>query len=86
MTMDYRDLIYHEYHFPYREKELHQRADQERLALIAESNQRRMRFYYPAMVGVGRWLIASGLHLQKRYGDWCELPAATPSNPAPRNA
>jgi hypothetical protein len=76
--MDSQDLYQYEVYYPYRAKEMIQRADQERLALSVVSGQRKLRFYYPAMVRFGHWLIASGQHLQKRYGDICELPASHP--------
>ncbi len=84
-VMDYQNLYYHKTHYPYRAAELQQRADRERLASIAVSTHHQMRFYYPAMASMGRWLMATGLRLQKRYGELTEFPAAS-SHTAPRNA
>jgi hypothetical protein len=83
--MDYHNYYQYRVHHHFRSQELIARADRERLALIATSHQRRLRFYYPAMARFGRWLIASGLHLQKRYGDLCELPTSA-HRPAHRSA
>lgn len=82
--MDNFNLYHYRVYYHHRSKELVTRADQERLAMVASSGQRTLRFYYPAMATVGRFLIASGQHLQKRYGEICELQA--PAKPAHRNA
>ena len=80
-----RDLETHLQYHAYRLEELSRRADQERLAQIVQSTPRRARFYYPALARFGRWLMASGQRLQKRYGELCDLPASS-SRPAHRNA
>ncbi len=72
--MDSNEQYQYQVYYQYRAKELHARADRERLALSVTSGQRHMRFYYPVMASFGRWLMASGTHLQKRYGDLCDVP------------
>jgi hypothetical protein len=77
--MDHHNMYQYDVYYPYRAKEMIQRADQERLALRAVSGQRKLRFYYPAMARFGRWLTASGQHLQKRYGEICDVSASKPA-------
>jgi hypothetical protein len=67
----YRD---HKTYAQHRLAELRQQAAQERLA--EEVDRRVVRFYHPALAQVGRWLIASGYQLQRRYGELSETQPA----------
>jgi hypothetical protein len=52
-------------------------ADQFRLAMIASEGRPYIRFYYPLLERLGRWLIAQGTHLQSRYGEFKEVASAS---------
>ena len=52
-------------------------ADQFRLAMIASDDHSRIRFYYPLLERLGRWLIVQGTHLQTRYGKFKEVASAS---------
>jgi hypothetical protein len=58
----------HQRYVAHYQQEQRRKADLFRLALIAQQDQPRIRFYYPLMQRLGGWLVAYGTRLQTRYG------------------
>lgn len=67
------------------QREQRRKADQFRLALIAQHGQPRLRFYYPLLERLGGWLIERGNRLQARYGELKEVANAS-VEPTPQTA
>ncbi|MCB9450050.1 MAG: hypothetical protein H6672_01340 [Anaerolineaceae bacterium] len=67
----------------YREEKL-RKANRRRMAEEARRKPAAfsLRLHRPALNQLGRWLVLSGTHLQRRYGDLCETTAAPHNRPA----
>jgi hypothetical protein len=72
----------------FKQRAMLKQASEERLAqtVLARRRIAAFRFYYRALAGFGQWLIVSGSHLQKRYGDLPELSKTTRPMPSNRRA
>jgi hypothetical protein len=70
----------HRQYATWKQGEMMRQAEQYRLGSVARSGRKvlRLRFYDPALAQIGRWLVASGYRLQKRYGEWKEFAPPTP--------
>lgn len=57
------------------------KAERERLAQQARRNRSAfsLRLYRPALHRLGNWLVLSGTHLQRRYGELPEMPRTRPA-------
>ncbi|MEO8612211.1 MAG: hypothetical protein ABI690_30230 [Chloroflexota bacterium] len=80
----HEDKIYVEY----KQRAMLKQASEERLAQMVLARRRiaAFRFYYRVLAGFGHWLVVSGSHLQKRYGDLPELSKTTRPMPSKRQA
>lgn len=61
-----------------RQQDLMSQAERHRLAQEARTGRLKFRFYHPVMARFGRWLVASGYRLQRRYGQLSEMPQVKP--------
>lgn len=70
---------HHTQYSKFRQQSLMKEAEKHRLAQQMQTGRLKFRFYHPAMAQFGRWLVASGYRLQRRYGQLSEMPQVRPS-------
>jgi hypothetical protein len=60
---------------PLKRREMVERAERYQLMQTARAGRRPViaRFYHAALAQVGHWMVVSGQHLQRRYGQISEL-------------
>lgn len=65
-------------YIPMRQREMQQEAEHTLLVEQARAGKKRViaRFYHGALAQVGRWMVMSGNHLQRRYGQVAVIAAA----------